>query len=122
MKEYPNKRKYRRIRITTISSLNNTSCAVINVSKKGLLLSGDNNETVSQKKQVDIQLKIKVKWIDLKGIVVWPADGPRPKLKRIRVCITYAPPEYEEFIDNLYLEADEKEDIIINDDEIKEVI
>jgi hypothetical protein len=99
------KRKYKRVKITTISKLNNTGCSVINISKEGMMLHGN---LKAPQKQVDIQLKINGKWLDMKGIVVWCLDGPSPDLKRMGVCITEAPVEYSEFIDNLYLEADEK--------------
>ncbi len=62
----------------------------------------------SHKKMVDIQLKIRGKWLDLKGKIVWCLEGEAQDLKRVGICITDAPPEYTEFVDNLYLEADEK--------------
>lgn len=98
-------RKYKRIKITAISRLDNAELTVINISKEGMMLYGSCN---SRKKMVDIQLKIRGKWLDLKGKIVWCLEGEAQDLKRVGICITDAPPEYNEFVDNLYLEADEK--------------
>jgi len=98
-------RKYKRIKITAISKLNDTNCSVINISKEGMMLCGNWRST---EKFADIQLKIGGKWIYLKGKIMWSMDGESPELKRVGVYITQAPPEYRDFIENLYLEADEK--------------
>jgi hypothetical protein len=98
-------RKFKRIKITAISKLNNKSCSVINISREGMMLCGNWKST---EKIVDIQLKIGGRWIFLKGKIMWSMDGNSPKLKRVGVYIIQAPPEYGDFIDNLYLEADEK--------------
>jgi hypothetical protein len=98
------KRKFKRIKITAISRINDSNCAVVNVSKEGMMLCGNWKST---HKRVDIQLKVRGKWLDMKGDVVWCLDGPTPQLKRVGVYITDAPQEYKEFIENLYLEADE---------------
>jgi hypothetical protein len=99
-------RKYKRVKISAVSTINNVDCAVINVSKEGMMLHGN---LKTNQKDVNIQLKINGKWQELKGMVVWCLDGATPKLKRMGIYIIDAPHEYREFIQNLYLETDEKE-------------
>ncbi len=106
MGSYENVRKYKRIRITSLAKLNNAGCAVLNVSREGLLVATD---IPPEEKHVEVQLKIKGRWSILHGTIMWAMDGPNPTAKRIGVCITEAPLEYKEFIDNLYIEADESE-------------
>lgn len=99
------RRRFKRIRITAMTKLNNCGCTIVNVSKDGLLIATDSQ---AAKKPVDISLKINGKWLDLKGNVMWAVNGQKPYKKKIGVYITHAPPQYEEFVDNLYLEANEK--------------
>lgn len=98
-------RKFRRIKVSNLAKLNDTGCSVLNVSKDGMMLAADLDAPGSL---VHIQLKINGKWLDLAASVVWAMKMPNTKLERMGVCITEAPPEYSEFIENLYLEADEK--------------
>ncbi|MGE5342932.1 MAG: PilZ domain-containing protein [Candidatus Omnitrophota bacterium] len=98
-------RKFKRIKITALSKINHAGCSVINISKEGMMLYGNLN---SNDQSCDIQLKISGKWLDLKGKIIWTLDGPKPNLKHIGIYIIDAPTEYQEFIDNLYLEVDEK--------------
>lgn len=100
-----NTRKFRRIKISNLAKLNDTGCSVINVSKEGMMLAADLD---APGKLVHIQLKINGRWLDLAASVVWAIKTPKTNLERLGVCITEAPPEYSEFVENLYLEADEK--------------
>lgn len=88
-----------------MTKLNNCGCTIVNVSKDGLLIAADNE---AAKKFVDISLKINGKWLDLKGNVMWAVNGHKPNQKKIGVYITHAPEQYAEFVDNLYLEANER--------------
>lgn len=97
------RRKYHRFKIKTMTKLNNTSCSIINVSKDGMLISTGLEATPEQ---MNIQLKINGKWVELKAKQMWMMEEQSSHTKRIGVYITYAPPEFEEFVGNLYLEAD----------------
>jgi hypothetical protein len=98
------RRKFKRIKITAMTKLNNCGCSIVNVSKNGLLVSMDND---APQKLVNISLKINGKWLDMKGNVMWAVNGHNNSHKKLGIYITHAPPQYKEFIDNLYLEANE---------------
>jgi hypothetical protein len=101
-----NRRKHKRIRIHNLAKINDTSCSVVNVSKDGLLLTSDFETT---HKNVEIELKIDGKWVALQAAVVWFITNTVSKAVSMGVFIKKAPQEYRDFIDNLYLEADEEE-------------
>ncbi len=105
MAEYENRRKYKRIKIKTMSKLNDANCSIVNISRDGMLLSGDME---SPQPSVDIQLKINGQWIGLAGTQMWAIPHDASHYTRMGVFITNAPPEYKDFIDNLYLEADQE--------------
>jgi hypothetical protein len=99
------RRKYKRFKIKTMTRLNNTSCSIINVSKEGMLLTGSLEASPDQ---MNIQLKINGQWVDLKAKRMWVMENPKARSKRMGVFITQAPAEYDDFVNNLYLEADTK--------------
>ena len=104
-KDSKSRRKHRRIKIENLSKIHNTNISVINVSKEGLLVA-TNFELPDQ--TVDIQLKISGKWVDLHGTVMWLITHPVSNQITMGIFIKKAPPEYNDFIDNLYLEAAER--------------
>lgn len=97
------RRRSRRFRIKTMTKLNNTSCSIINVSKEGMLISGS---LEASPEMMNIQLKIDGKWVDLKAKRMWVMENQGSRTSRIGVFITQAPAEYDDFVNNLYLEAD----------------
>ncbi len=104
MSDSGSRRKSKRFKIKNMSKIDNCDCAVINVSRDGLLL-----ETKAKKSQskVDLQLKINGKWIDLQGNRMWEIENNENHHTRIGVFITKAPPEYADFVNNLYFEDDQ---------------
>ncbi|MCP5051698.1 MAG: PilZ domain-containing protein [bacterium] len=102
MASYENRRKYERIKIKKMSKLNDTNCEIINISKDGMMLTG---ELESSESHVEVQLKIGGNWVNLQGTTMWVMNKPSTQIKRIGIFITQAPPQYKDFIDNLYLEA-----------------
>jgi hypothetical protein len=101
-----NRRKHKRIRIHNLAKINDASCSIINVSKDGLLLTSDFE---TSHKNVEIELKIDGKWVPLQAAVVWFITNTVSKAVSMGVFIKKAPREYKDFVDNLYLEADEEE-------------
>lgn len=101
-----NRRTHKRIRIHNLAKINDDNCSIINVSKDGLLLTTDFE---ASRKDVDIELKIDGKWVALQAAVIWFITNTISHAVSMGVFITKAPREYMNFVDNLYLEADEEE-------------
>lgn len=102
------KRKYRRIKVSNLAKLNNGDCSIINISKEGLLLSDGKIKPLPTGKEVDIQLKIKGTWVDLKAQVMWSLKDIATKAVSMGFFIISAPPEFTEFVANLYFEVNGK--------------
>ncbi len=105
MGRYDKERKYKRIKINKMSKINNSECSTVNISRNGMMLTGD---LEVQQNLVHIQLRINGKWIDLEGKQMWAIENSAAHYTRLGVFITSAPKEYEDFVDNLYLEADKQ--------------
>ena len=103
---YENKRKFKRVKISNLAKVNDSCCSLHNVSKDGLLLSTA-PEALGQGENIDIKLKIKGEWVDLQALIIWSIPQKKNGSTSLSIggYITDAPPEYTEFIENLYLEA-----------------
>ena len=99
------KRKHHRIKISQLANINKAGGVIKNISKDGMLLEADLKNPGAQ---VEISLKISGKWVELRGTVIWWIENPENKLKTMGIYINEAPPEYEMYVDNLYLEASEQ--------------
>jgi len=95
-------RKFERFRIKTMSQLNNTDVSVINVSKEGMMVSG---RIPPDQSVLNIRLKINGKWVEMKGARMWCIDNGSSQSVLMGLCISQAPPEYQTFVNNLYLET-----------------
>ena len=102
----PDRRKFKRIKISNLSRIDNTDCTILNASKDGLLLAAQEQTDESK---VKIQLKINGQWVDIDGDVMWSVIDPYSQHTSMGVFVTKAPAEYKELIENLYLEADEQD-------------
>ncbi len=105
------KRKHTRFKIANLSKIKDHDYSIINISKEGILLSTNfeaTNPDAQPNKSVDIQLKINGKWVDLQARVMWALNDHASDTISMGVFISKAPHEYTNFIDNLYLEANEK--------------
>ena len=102
-----NRRKYKRIKVRKLVKINDTGCTMMNISREGLFLSNA-PELLDPGEKIDIQLKIKGKKVDLKGMIMWSVKKGTPQAVSMGILITHAPHEYNEFIENLYLEVDGK--------------
>ncbi len=101
------KRKYRRIKVSNLARLNNSDCPISNISKEGLMMSSGKLRALPTGKQVDIQLKIKGEWVDLKAQVMWSLKDNASGSVSMGFFIISAPHEYTGFISNLYFEVKE---------------
>lgn len=99
-----NRRKYKRVRIHNLSRIDEGDCQIVNASRDGLLVSVRN---ASLRENVELQLKIDGKWVELDGDIMWSVTDPHTQFTSMGVFVTKAPLEYKELIENLYLEADE---------------
>jgi hypothetical protein len=104
---YEDRRKYKRIKVSSLAKINDARYSVMNISKDGLLLSND-HEVLDPGEKIDIQLKVKGKWVDLRAMIMWSMKEGASQSVSMGILITQAPPEYNEFVENLYLEADGK--------------
>ncbi|MCP5104587.1 MAG: PilZ domain-containing protein [bacterium] len=105
MKMHENRRKNKRLKFSNLAKINEEGCSVINISRDGILLSGEQG-VVESGRHIKIQLKIRGHWVELEALVVWIVE--KGESVSMGIFITSAPREYTEFIENLYLEADQK--------------
>jgi hypothetical protein len=102
---YEDRRKYKRIKVSNLARINDASYSVMNISKDGLLLSNE-HEALNPGEKIDIQLKVKGKWVDLRAMIMWSVKEGASQSVSMGILITHAPSEYNEFVENLYLETD----------------
>lgn len=102
---YDDRRKYKRIKVSNLARINDARYSVMNISKDGILLSND-HEVWDPGEKIEIQLKVKGKWVDLKAMIMWSMKESVSQAVSMGILITHAPSEYNEFVENLYLEAD----------------
>lgn len=88
-----------------MSKINDTTCAIHNISREGMLVTA---ELKTPPFRVTIELRIRNRWVILKGNVMWCSNGRNSLTKKMGIFIIEAPAEFHDFIDNLYLEADEQ--------------
>ncbi len=113
--QHDDQRKYRRIKISNLSKINEADCQVLNVSREGLLLASPEGELIPHKvkkktndgKSVEIQLRIKGDWVPLNADIVWAINDDVSESVFMGVFVTEAPDEYLDFVNNLYLETEE---------------
>ncbi|MCP4152144.1 MAG: PilZ domain-containing protein [bacterium] len=104
-------RKHKRFKIANLSKIEDHDYSIINISKEGILLSTNfepANPDAQPDKTVNIQLKVNGKWVDLEARVMWVLTDKASDIMSMGVFISKAPQAYNNFIDNLYLEANEK--------------
>ena len=104
---HEDRRKYKRIKVSNLAKIRDTGYSKMNISKHGLLFSNE-HEVLDPGETIDIQLKVKGKWVDLKAMIMWSMKKGASQSVSMGILITHAPPGYNEFIENLYLEADGK--------------
>jgi hypothetical protein len=102
------RRKYKRIKINRFSKINNLDGTVVNISKEGLLVTTDLEGSRDSDEQIQVKLKIMGKWVDLTAIIVWRIQDIKTNSVSMGAYIKDVPPEYKEYLDNLYFEASEK--------------
>jgi len=102
------RRKYRRIKVSNLAKLNNSDCSILNISKEGFLLSTGKLKALPTGKEADIQLKIKGTWVNIKAQVMWSMKDIASKSVSMGFFVTGAPPQYTEFVANLYFEVNER--------------
>lgn len=105
--KYQQERKYRRIKIkiTDLSKINNTNCAVHNISREGMMVTA---KIKNPPYRVTVELRINHQLVILQGNVMWSSGRKMSRMKKLGIFIIDAPPQFHDFINNLYLEADEQ--------------
>lgn len=106
---YEDRRKFKRVKLSNLAKVNDSCCSLHNVSRDGFLLTTEPG-ALGQGKNIDIKLKIKGEWVDLKALIIWSIPQKKEGSDSVSIggYITDAPKEYMEFIENLYLEASEE--------------
>jgi hypothetical protein len=104
---FEDRRKYKRIKVCKLVRIDDAGITKMNICKEGFLLSNA-PELLDPGEKIDIRLKVKGKKVDLKSMIMWSVKKGTPQTISMGLLITHAPPEYNEFIENLYLEVDGK--------------
>ena len=101
------RRKFKRIRIDKLSKLDSIDCQIVNVSKEGLLLVTQVGDKNHSDEKIKVKLKIQGEWIRITAIVVWRIQDEKTQSVSLGAYIKDPPPEYKEYLDQLYFEASE---------------